>query len=376
MEDIVLTRQELYNLVWSLPMTTLAKKYKISDNGLRKICRKMAIPFPNVGHWAKVQHGRKISPAPLPANYQGKGEITLCLREKKVEGEEEIITPIKRIQNEIMSDPRVNLIVPMRLTNPDKHVSDAKTSIYRKDSSGRHQGVFSTESGCLNIQVSRDNIERSLRIFDALIKALRAREHDIKVSFRKTYAVVKGEEVEICLRDRLKRKAPGEDRYWSVYEATGVLTIKIDDSWKAIELKDGRAPLEAQLLMILSKIELIGIEKHEWRNEAARMAAEREEQERLKKELEARQDKEMEKFKDLLAKSKRRYKALRIREFIGVLEQESIKNGTQSVEMQQYIEWARKKADWYDPFVESDDELLNQADKKSLTFKNRKKDWW
>ena len=30
--------EELHNLVWSSPMTSLVKKYLISDSGLRKIC--------------------------------------------------------------------------------------------------------------------------------------------------------------------------------------------------------------------------------------------------------------------------------------------------------------------------------------------------
>ena len=51
MEKIVFTREELYELVWSEPLTRLAKKYNISDNGIRKKCKKMNIPLPKVGHW-------------------------------------------------------------------------------------------------------------------------------------------------------------------------------------------------------------------------------------------------------------------------------------------------------------------------------------
>lgn len=34
--DMELTRKELYDLVWSEPMTTLCKRFGLSDNGLRK----------------------------------------------------------------------------------------------------------------------------------------------------------------------------------------------------------------------------------------------------------------------------------------------------------------------------------------------------
>jgi hypothetical protein len=37
---VLLTREELHELVWSEPVTKLAAKFKISDVALHKICRK------------------------------------------------------------------------------------------------------------------------------------------------------------------------------------------------------------------------------------------------------------------------------------------------------------------------------------------------
>lgn len=50
MEKVEVTRQELYDLVWSKPMSRLALEYNISDNGLRKICKKHEIPLPLLSH--------------------------------------------------------------------------------------------------------------------------------------------------------------------------------------------------------------------------------------------------------------------------------------------------------------------------------------
>lgn len=66
MKTITLTRKELYDKVWSVPMTALAKKYNLSDNGLRKICKKHNIPLPQVGYWQKLQYNKKVSKTPLP----------------------------------------------------------------------------------------------------------------------------------------------------------------------------------------------------------------------------------------------------------------------------------------------------------------------
>jgi len=50
-------REELYELAWSKPFTELAKEYDISDVGLRKTCKKLEIPVPRVGYWAKIRSG-------------------------------------------------------------------------------------------------------------------------------------------------------------------------------------------------------------------------------------------------------------------------------------------------------------------------------
>ena len=52
---------------WSVPLTQLGKKYGLSDNGIRKICKAMNIPLPRAGHWAKVAAGEEVNKTPLPA---------------------------------------------------------------------------------------------------------------------------------------------------------------------------------------------------------------------------------------------------------------------------------------------------------------------
>jgi len=45
MEKITLTRKGFYDLIWSEPLSRLSKKYAISDNGLRKMCKKYNVPI-------------------------------------------------------------------------------------------------------------------------------------------------------------------------------------------------------------------------------------------------------------------------------------------------------------------------------------------
>ena len=57
-EQIVLTRAELYEKVWTIPMRKLAKEFGISDVGLAKLCRRHEIPLPGRGYWARIQFGQ------------------------------------------------------------------------------------------------------------------------------------------------------------------------------------------------------------------------------------------------------------------------------------------------------------------------------
>ncbi len=61
------SRQEFYEMVWSRPMTHLAKEFALSDVALHKICRKHGIPTPPLGWWAKQQAGKEVRRMPLPA---------------------------------------------------------------------------------------------------------------------------------------------------------------------------------------------------------------------------------------------------------------------------------------------------------------------
>jgi hypothetical protein len=58
------TRETLYEEVWRDPATIVAPRYGVSDAGLLKICKKLQIPVPGRGYWARVKAGR---PARKPA---------------------------------------------------------------------------------------------------------------------------------------------------------------------------------------------------------------------------------------------------------------------------------------------------------------------
>lgn len=73
------TRDQFYELVWSKPMTHLAKEFAISDVALHKICRKHEVPTPPPGWWAKKAAGKPVRQTPLSEVSTGAGDqITIA----------------------------------------------------------------------------------------------------------------------------------------------------------------------------------------------------------------------------------------------------------------------------------------------------------
>ncbi len=74
MADAPLTRQRLYEQIWTQPLATTARQLGLSSSGLSKICDRLLIPCPPRGHWARVRAGRAPERPPLPAAPAGAGE--------------------------------------------------------------------------------------------------------------------------------------------------------------------------------------------------------------------------------------------------------------------------------------------------------------
>jgi hypothetical protein len=66
------TREGLYRRLWSSPATHVAAELGITSTALAKIARKLDVPVPPPGFWARVHAGQaKPKPPPLPPIAQG-----------------------------------------------------------------------------------------------------------------------------------------------------------------------------------------------------------------------------------------------------------------------------------------------------------------
>lgn len=74
-QPLHLDREALFELVWSTPIVTLADGWGLSGRGLAKACRRIKIPVPGRGYWAKKQAGKRIGRRPsLPELPAGQAE--------------------------------------------------------------------------------------------------------------------------------------------------------------------------------------------------------------------------------------------------------------------------------------------------------------
>jgi hypothetical protein len=374
MNDIKLTRKELFDLVWSEPMLTLAKRYDVSDVGLRKICKKLNVLLPKMGHWAKIKFG-KVSYVPKYKDdfsvkqeviiYPGKGE-----KFRKDDREAEI-------QKEIESDPHINLKIPKRLTRPDKLIESAYKTLHEQKPYQRDGGLVSSRFNGLDISVSPENISRALRFCDTLIKAIRAIGGDIRIGWKATYANIGGEDLKIKIREKLTSEKVIEPPFsWAstIYHKTGILSFRIDES-QGKEWKDGKLMIEDQILQIFTKLILLGRKAKERRIEWEKERAKEAEREQIRKEWEQRQEKELLDFKGLLKKAERFRQTQMLRIYIDAFKEYSVNNGAMNEEIENWVSWAQKKADWYDPFIESPDELLKNVNRETLSNKKKQTCW-
>ncbi|MFN3511705.1 MAG: TetR/AcrR family transcriptional regulator [Phenylobacterium sp.] len=73
-ESATLSRQELYERVWSRPLSHVATDLGLSPSGLSKICDRLLIPTPPRGYWLRRGAGAGGAPPALPPPPPGAAE--------------------------------------------------------------------------------------------------------------------------------------------------------------------------------------------------------------------------------------------------------------------------------------------------------------
>lgn len=147
------------------------------------------------------------------------------------------------------------------------------------------------------------------------------------------------------------------------------MCLKVHGGYPLFEIYDSKSVLlEEKIARIVAKVEL---DVEYFRKIWARNDKQKEEEmaiERIRFEYLAQQENELKDFKLLLNLAHRSFEAKLVRDYIQLTEDRAKQAGSISAAQENWILWAREKADLYDPHIEKEVELLKDVDKAVLAF--------
>ena len=396
-KSITLTREQLYEQVWSMPMSRLAVKYQMSDVALAKHCKKHNIPRPPRGHWAKLEFGKSSPQEKLPnCKDERLSVITLVMDrpEPQVGGgnkspatrpaepvfDQEIQELIKRAQE------RPAITVSNQLIAPHPMVLVAKLGFIEavKKEPYYRRPIFWPVSvkghpSQLSIEVGADSVHRALCLMNAFIKEVEAIGGNVRVDEYKKFSYestvgtlfIFAEEIqEIRLRERVRRevKDPKSKSMFPDYNyyPSGDFILDTGGDWNnKILFRDSHVRLESKLKdIVLWFIRNAGLMRLERRRKAAEESARaeqlrvaREDRATIKKqhdELKSKQDAERNKLQQLFDAAEAWQKSQILRAYIKVV---ANSKGIDS----HWQAWANEHADRLDPLTISPYSILDES---------------
>jgi hypothetical protein len=408
---LTLSREDLYELAWSKPISELSKDFGISDVALAKRCRRLGIPLPGRGYWARVDAGQKPYRPKLPERqpqWHDQGALTVAPlatppsteplgSNRSDETQDEVwlgerIAFEKRPENAIVVEQpptRWDSVVrthrdTLRAEVREVLASKAAHERYEKLPQRRKQATWDKEGWKWRSMMSRgqrlldyhkprqfrvtlETLERALAITNAIATAGKARGFTLRDDEKDGRLALVGHAAELQFRvtEQLDTKTrPSEWRKGEMerYKVpTGRLRITVTDGWREGPNVEDRGSTCLETLLNGFFIALNKAVVKQWQR--ARVLKVREEQERLEELRRAEQERIRAQEERKVAVERRRRKALRtealrwqeaqgIRSYVAwVQRKESSEHGKAQVSepMNAWVQWALAVADDLDP---------------------------
>lgn len=351
---IRISRGELYKLAWEKSVSKFSTEYGLSVDQVRKVCKEFQIPLPSSGYWSKLKFGKSVVIDPLPEIPSGNPEI--------------VLNEQKSVKSIVVQDvPKELKTVPEKLSKPCSEAIALRDDMKEKKPRPYHdrKGVIESSNGVFDVAVSKSNIGRSVRIVDSFLKLAKELGYDVR--FRsKTEICVDGQWLKVRIREKSKRLEVENSRGWKEtrLELTGDLAFQMIDTYYEREWKDGKVTkLEDSFHKIMpwlrKKAAERNVQKEESRKWHEGYMKKREEEEARKRLIQQEKDN----FKLLLTLSEKVRLAKEIRSVVNLAEESKVVPvGFYGWQFEEWVKWAKAKADWCDPFVSRGDRLLTNED--------------
>lgn len=359
-EPNLLTREELHLLVWDVPGIHLAKRFGLSDTGLSKICRKLDVPRPPPGWWAKKSAGHRVQITPLLKPSAGTPDhIRITPTHESTHGlREQIRAEAERIGE---------IVVPERLTRPHPLVAGWLADRRERQTQARRERD-PWRRDLYRVPDFTMTERRRHRVLHALFRALERQGGTISQDDRSQLAAtLGGETIAFELREKLRqvtRSLTPEEKRWETWNTSGVrkeleptaflqLTILAwtEEPVRRQWLESEKRAIDAMLPSIVATFLVLApvfAERTRLREEAARRCAE--EQRRAEEERQRRRedDNRWRQFVQIAEGWRRNDLA---REFIAKLRELDLPDAepVDGRTLAEWLEWAESKASELDP---------------------------
>lgn len=355
------SREELYALVWKIPMRKLSADFGVSDVAIAKACKRLNVPRPPRGYWMKLEAGKRVRNPSLPAAAPG----------EPVSAEIGATEAVKLRPRPV---PCAGILVGANLRNCHPDVAATKSALEgaRVDSYGKLYVHYGSKT--LNVKVTKGALDRAMRLLSALLFACEREGWRVVAGTQRHGSCYPATTIEVgeaqiviglALSEIVVRGTETEGRWPTCrYEPTGLLRIEITNRWglKIRKWSDGKSQrLEDILGEIVSAISEAADRLREERvlqAEQQRAYAERERQHEeaeavLKAEFEQRAQRER-RIKELRTElewqAKGQDTAAQIRGLVDAMRVrfETAEEGKQT-SIERWCAWAEKVAQEYDP---------------------------
>ena len=363
-------REELYRKVWEQPLLKIAEEYGVSAVALGKTCRKLSVPVPGRGHWAKLAHGHEgVNKPPLPKL----DKVPVIYRSPVVQ---------KKTTSSDQNDPEfaaINHLLSSGALNPPPIDSTARPhplirgtasrlrSHRRKDENGI---LLPREPGGLDVKVSEGMLDRALQVMAQIVSVLERHGFSVEVSEQgRTLALINGEHVSFGIEEPIRRvvtqkpRVPNPTDRWDydevvTHEPAGKLALIIHSgTWERHEQRTKWSDAKLQRIENLIPDFVSGLMRIAValrRREEDRKRREAEQQKRALERAQLQRDIEEEekKLEQLNSWIDSWESAERMRRFIAAYaEKTRSRSSEKQPEYNAWIEWATLQADRIDPFV-------------------------
>ena len=168
----------------------VAKKYGVSDVALAKTCKKLNVPVPGRGYWAKVRSGQKLPQDPLPT-FENPPRIPVRNgndRDSNTQKEEARFAPEAFMEAEKLKErelhPEMQIMIPATPDHLHPWVQSTRKLLRMKGNRGfmipnEYGRVFSKGGEAFEVAVGPASVERVTYILQALCSAFSIRGFEL-----------------------------------------------------------------------------------------------------------------------------------------------------------------------------------------------------